>query len=374
MGRDQGVSHRRKHAFTALVLTFAIVATARAQSRTVPTPGMAQTPSGSTHQSSGNDAMNGLEKALRNASIDGDTGTNIRTILKYSSNPKAYADGLIESVNDLVKATDRQSTQQALLEVGGALAGAATSADYHIVASGNNPDSRAELANALTGLLLKGEADKIFNNPHFTEKFQKEIIGEKNAGTDFRSWGAVFAKSIENSRAAGSAALVLRFETDPKPLYYSYTGAPSGAESVTDKIDLIEANSNPGNAPDHPRLSLFFNSLNFEIRKARNQVPANLSNPFPSPYELLAQDIADEALKFSGPNLEKLKNVTAGLTSHARVNENGTARGVTAEDVSRNLEQLRSASPQAVAQARAALRAWLRESVEYQLRDQAVRR
>jgi hypothetical protein len=368
MGRDQGMSHRGKRAFTAVFLVVAIVTPACAQRRTAPMQGTAQNPGGSPRHSSGDDGMNGLDKAFRNAGIDGDTGTNIKTILKYSSDPNAYSAGLIESVNDLAKATDRQSTQQALLHVGGALAGTATSADYHIVASGNNPDSREELANALTGLLLKGEADKIFNNPHFTEKFQKEIIGEKNAGTDFRGWGGVFAKSIENSRAAGGAALVLTFETGSNPLYYSYTGAPSGAEPVTDKIDLIEANSNPGNAPDYRHLSLFFTSFNFEIRKARNQVPATLRNPFPSPYDLLAQDIAEEALKFSGPNLEALKKVTAELTVSATKADNGTTRNVTPEDVGRILEQLRHGSPPEAAQAKAALRAWLLESVDYQLR------
>jgi hypothetical protein len=56
------------------------------------------------------------------------------------------------------------------------------------------------------------------------------------------------------------------------------------------------------------------------------------------------------------------------LAAHATLYENGSARGVTAEDVSQNLEQMRHGSPQEVAQAKAALRAWLRESVEYQLR------
>lgn len=370
MGWNQGISHRGNHALAALVLGLAVAAPAAPRQAA-----RAQNPNGAKRQSASDDAISGLDRALQNAGIDGETGRNLKTLLKHSSDPSGYADGLSASLNNLAKATDRQSTQQALQSVGDALGTVATSADYHIVASGNNPNSRAEFAKAAAALLAKAGADKIFNQPRFAEKFEQEINAEKYAGTDFRHWGAVFAKSIENSRVTPGAALVLRFETEPNPLYYRYTGAPSGAEWVTDKIDLIEANSNPGNAPDHRHISLFFTSLNFEIRKARNQVPATAGNPFPSPYDLLAQDIADEALKFSGPNLEKLKGVVAGLLSHATVNENGAARNVTPEETGRNLEQLRSSSPQTVAQAKAALRAWLQESVEVQLRHpQEVRR
>lgn len=368
MGGDQGIPHRRKSAFTVVFLVIAIAAPARAQRRAAQTPGAAQNPGGSTRQSSGDDAMNGLEKALQNAGIDGETGKNIKTLLKHSSDSKGYADTFIASVNNLAKATDSQSAQLALQYVGDVLGTIATSADYHIIASGNDPNSRAEFAQAATALLMKAGADKIFNQPRFGEKFEREIAAEKTAGTDFRHWGFVFAKSIENSRAAGGAALVLTFETGPNPLYYRYTGAPSAAQWVTDKIDLIEANSNPGNAPDHRHLSLFFTSFNFEIRKTRNQVPATLGNPFPSAYDLLAQDIADEALKFSGPNLGKLTDIVGGLLCRATVRENGAARNVTPQEVAANLEQLRSASPQQAAQAKTTLRAWLQESVEYQLR------
>jgi hypothetical protein len=363
MGWNRGIPQRGRQALTALVLALAVAAPA-APRQAAP----AQNPNSLKREPSGDDAMSGLDKALQNAGIDGETGGNIRTLLKHSLNPQQSADGLGESLNALAKATDRQSTQQALQNVGDVLGIVATSADAHIVASGNDPNARAEFAKAAAALLMKAGADKIFNQPRFAQKFEQEINAEKYAGTDFRHWGAVFAKTIENSRAAGGAALVLRFETEPNPLYYRYTGAPSGAEWVTDKIDLIEANSNPGNAPDHRHLGLFFTSLNFEIRKARNQVPANLSNPFACPYDLLAQDIADEALKFSGPDLEKLKSVVAGLLSHATVNENGAARNVTPQEASRNLEQLRSGSPPEAAQAKAILRAWLRESVDYQLR------
>ena len=339
-----------------------------AQERSAAAAVQAQNPNGSKRQSSGDDAMNGLDAALRNAGIDGETGRNVKTLLKHSSNPKGYADAFIASLNNLVKATDSQSSQRALQYVGDVLGTVATSADYHIIASGNDPNLRTEFAKAATALLAKAGADKIFNQPRFVERFEQELTAEKTAGMDFRHWGFVFAKSIENSRAAGGFALVLTFETGPNPLYYSYTGARSGAEWVTDKIDLIEANSNPGNAPDHRHLTVFFTSFNFEIRKARNQVPATLSNPFPSAYDLLAQDIADEALKFSGPNLGKLTDIVAGLLSHATVKENGPARNITREEVTGNLEQLRGGSPQGATQAKATLRAWLLESVDYQLR------
>lgn len=369
MGGDRGIPHRRKSAFTAVFLVIAAVAPARAQRRTAPTPGTAQTPGSSARQSSGDGAMNGLEKALQNAGIDGETGRNVKTLLKHSSDPKGYADTLIASVNNLARATDSQSAQLALQYAGDVLGTIATSADYHIIASGNDPNSRAEFAKAATALLAKAGADKILNQPRFAQKFEQELAAETTAGTDFRHWGFLFAKSIENSRAGGGAALVLTFETGPNPLYYRYTGAPSGAQWVTDKIDLIEANSNPGNAPDPRHLTVFFTSFNFEIRKARNQVPATLGNPFPSAYDLLAQDIADEALKFSGPNLGKLTDIVAGLLSHATVKENGVARNVTREEVAANLEQLRSASPQAAKQAKATLRDWLVDSVDYQLRQ-----
>jgi hypothetical protein len=366
MGWDRGMSHWRKSAFTVVFLVIAAVAPARAQRRAALTPGSPQNPNGSNHQSS-NAGMNGLDTALQNAGIDGDTGKNVKTLLKHSSDPQGYADTLIASVNNLAKATDRQSSQRALQYVGDVLGTVATSADYHIIAGGNDPNARTEFAKAATALVMKAGADKIFNQPRFGEKIEQEITAEKYAGTDFRHWGFVFAKCIENSRPAGGTALVLTFETSPNPLYYSYTGALSGAEGVTDKIDLIEANSNPGNVPDHRHLTVFFTSFNFEIRKARNQVPASLSNPFPSPYDLLAQDIADEALKFSGPDLGKLKTVVAGLLCHATVKENGDARNVTPQEAGANLEQLRSSSPQQAAQAKATLRSWLRESVDYQL-------
>lgn len=369
MGGDRGIPHRRKSAFTVIFLVIAVAAPARAQRRTAPTPDTAQNPGTSARQSSGDDAMNGLEKALQNAGIDGETGRNVKTLLKHSSDPKGYADSFIAALNNLAKATDRQSAQLALQYVGEVLGAIATSADYHIVASGNDTNSRTEFAKAATALLMKAGADKVLNQPRFAQKFEQELTAEKTAGTDFRHWGFLFAKSIENSRAAGGAAPVPTFETGPNPLYYRYTGARSGAEWVTDKIDLIEANSNPGNAPDSRHLTAFFTSFNFEIRKARNQVPATLGNPFPSPYDLLAQDIADEALKFSGPNLGKLQDVVGGLLSHATVKENGNERNVTREEVSANLEQIRSASPQGAAQAKATLRSWLLESVEYQLRQ-----
>ena len=83
---------------------------------------------------------------------------------------------------------------------------------------------------------------------------------------------------------------------------------------------------------------------------------------------MLAKDIAQEARKFSGPNLAKLTDTVATLTAHAAVDGSGTSRNVTPEDVGRTLEQLRRGSPPEAAQAKAILRAWLLESVDYQLR------
>jgi hypothetical protein len=93
-----------------------------------------------------------------------------------------------------------------------------------------------------------------------------------------------------------------------------------------------------------------------------------MENPHPSPYATLAQDIAIEALKFSGPDLEALKKVTAELTANATKADGATTRNVTPEDVGGILEQLRHGSAPEAAQAKAVLRAWLLESVDYQLR------
>jgi len=368
MGGDREISHRRKRAFTVVFLVIAIAAPACAQRRSAPTQGTAQNPGGSPRQSSGDAGTTGLDKALQNAGIDGDTGRNLKTIMDLvPDNARADCSTLLaNSLNKLANAPDRQSAQAALLEVGSAVAGAAMAADWHIHNDSapkyahDRAGNIARFVEAITPLLKRTGAG-------YTDAFIRNAE-EKGGGMLWRGTEGFLARSIENSRIAGGAALILTFETGPNPLYYSYTGAPSGAPWVTDKIDLIEANSNPGNAPDRRHLSVFFTSFNFEIRKARNQVPATLSNPFPSPYDLLAQDIADEALKFSGPNLGKLKDVVGAVLCHATVKENAVARNVTQEEVTGNLEQLRSGSPQAAAQAKGTLRAWLQESVEYQLR------
>lgn len=368
MGWDQGTPHQGKRAFTAVFLVVAIVLPACAQRRAAPTLDTAQNPGGSPRQSSGDDGMNGLEKALQNAGIDSETGKSIKTIVNFVPDD-ARADRmtlLTASLNKLANAPDRQSAQAALLDVGGAVGGAAVLADWHIHNdyapryANDRAGNIAKFVEAITPILTRTGAG-------YTEAFIRNAE-EKGGGMLWRGMGSFLAKSLENSRSASGAALVLTFEMGPNPLFYSYTGAPSGAEPVTSKIDVIEANSNPGNAPDNHHLSLFFTSFNFEIRKARNQVPATMSNPFPSPYDLLAQDIAYEALRFSGANLEALKKITAELTASATKADSGTTRNVTPEDVGRILEQLRHGTPPQAVQAKAILRAWLLESVDYQLR------
>jgi hypothetical protein len=158
-----------------------------------------------------------------------------------------------------------------------------------------------------------------------------------------------------------------RFKTQPDGLaVINLIKANPGIEPVTTQVALIEFNGRPGDQNDLNHFSLYQASVNFEYRRAQHQIPSAIQNPYPL-EEALTGDIAQEARKFSGQNFAKLTDAVAALTTHATVNDHGSVRVVTREDVSRNLDLLHSGSPQEAEQAKAALRAWLHDSVNYQI-------
>jgi hypothetical protein len=178
-----------------------------------------------------------------------------------------------------------------------------------------------------------------------------------------------FTAAIERARIPDtSEGTGPRFKTEPDGLaVINIIKANPGIEPVTTTVALIEFNGRAGDRTDLNHVGLYAASVNLEYRRARNEVPGALQSPYPLD-EVLAKDIAQEACKFSGPSFAKFTDAVAALTAYARVNENGTLRAIARGDIGRILEQLRHGSPPEAAQAKAVLRAWLLESVDYQLR------
>jgi hypothetical protein len=214
----QGIPHQGKQALTALVLTVAFVAPACAQRRFALTPGTAQTPSAAKRQTSGDDAMSGLDKALQNAGIDSEPGRNIKTIVNFVPDDvrTERITQLTSSFNKLASAPDGQGAQAALLEVGGAVAGAALLADWHIhndyapKYANDRVRNIARFVEAITPILKRtgvGYTDASIKNAE-----------EKGGGMLWRGTEGFLAASIGKSRPSALAALAAdgpAFATEP---------------------------------------------------------------------------------------------------------------------------------------------------------------